>query len=446
MLARRIARAVDARIGGARAGRSAVDKVFPDHFSFMFGEVALYAFLTLVVTGVFLTLFFEPSQQEVVYTGQYAPLDGRTMSGAYRSVIELSFDVRGGLVMRQIHHWAALVFLAAIVAHLGRIFFTGAFRKPREINWVVGVTLLLLALLNGFAGYSLLDDLLSGTGLRVAYSLMESVPVLGSWLALGAFGGEFPGHIIPRLFIVHVLIVPGAIVALLSVHLAVVWRQKHTQFPGPGRTEDNVVGSRMWPTYATKSVSLFLATFAVLAVLGGIFQINPVWLYGPYEPAAVTIASQPDWYMGWAEGALRIFPPWEVRAFGYQIPNPFFPGVLLPGVTFLALYLYPFVERRLTNDTSEHNLLDRPRDRPVRTAFGVAALTFYAVLSLGGSSDVLARLFDLSVNGIIWTLRAVVLLLPPLAGLITWKVCHDLGHSSVTARLSRTAPGSPAGE
>jgi ubiquinol-cytochrome c reductase cytochrome b subunit len=447
MVTRRIARWIDERVGGAKAARSAVDKAFPDHFSFMLGEIALYSFVVLVVTGVFLTLFFEPSQREVVYDGGYAPLEGQSMSAAYRSAIRLSFDVRGGLVMRQMHHWAALVFVAAIVTHLGRIFFTGAFRKPREINWLVGVTLLVLAIANGFMGYSLLDDLLSGTGLRIAYSLAQSIPIVGTWVAMLAFGGEFPGQVIPRLFVMHVLIIPAAIVLLLSVHLGLVWRQKHTQFAGPGRTETNVVGSRLWPTYAAKSLSLLFAVFAVVAALGGLFQINPVWLYGPYESATVTIASQPDWYMGWLEGALRIMPPWEIRLWGYQVPNPFFPGVLLPTVTFLLLYAYPFLERRVTGDRAEHHLLDRPRDRPVRTAIGVAALVFYGTLTIGGASDVLARKLQVSVNSIIWLLRGTVIVLPALAFLVTWRVCVDLHprDESPSTAAPEDAPVGPGG-
>ena len=426
MISRRVAGWVDDRLGGARWARNALDKAFPDHFSFMFGEVALYSFVVLVITGVFLTLFFEPSQREVVYSGGYAPLNGQTMSAAYRSVIHLSFDVRLGLLVRQIHHWAALVFLAAIVAHLARVFFTGAFRKPREINWIVGVTLLILATLNGFAGYSLLDDLLSGTGLKVAFSLIQSLPLIGNWTALLAFGGPFPGQIISRLYIVHVLIVPVAIGAVLSLHLAIIWHQKHTQFRGPGRTNTNVVGSRLWPTYAAKSIALFFGVFAVLAALGGLFQINPVWLYGPYRPATVSIASQPDWYMGWMEGALRLMPPWEVRAFGYEIPNPFFPGVVLPTITFALLYFWPFIERHFTGENEDHNLLDRPRDRPVRTALGVTTLTFYGVLFIAGSSDVIAEQFRFSVNEVVWLLRILLIALPPLAGLATWRICREI--------------------
>ena len=381
----RVARWTDDRLGLSRFARSALDKIFPDHWSFMIGEIAMYCFVILVLTGSYLTFFYNASEQQVTYHGGYRPLEGAQMSAAYQSVIDISFKVRAGLVMRQIHHWAALVFLAAIVVHLCRIFFTGAFRRPREINWIVGVTLLLLAMGNGFTGYSLPDDLLSGTGLRIMYSIVLSIPLIGVWVGFLLFGGKFPGTaIIPRLFIIHVLFIPAAIAALLTVHLAILWHQKHTHFPGPGKTEDNIAGSRLWPQYMAKSVGLFCVVLAVLAGLGGLAQVNPIWLYGPYHPAAVTSGSQPDWYVGWLDGALRVFPNFEIRAFGHSVPNPFFPGVLLPGITFGLLYAWPFLEQRFTRDHASHNLLDRPRDRPLRTAFGVATLTFYTVLVLAG--------------------------------------------------------------
>jgi ubiquinol-cytochrome c reductase cytochrome b subunit len=427
MITRRVARFIDDRLGAARFTRSALDKAFPDHFSFMLGEIALYCFMILVLTGTYLAFFFEPSLREVTYSGSYPPLRGVTMSAAYESAVHVSFDVRTGLVMRQMHHWAALIFVGAIVAHLCRIFFTGAFRRPRELNWMIGVTLLILAMANGFAGYSLLDDLLSATGLRIAYAIAQSIPFVGNWLAFLAFGGEFPADsIISRLFVIHVFLIPAAITLVLSAHLAILWHQKHTQFPGPGRREDNVVGSRLWPRYAATSVSLFFAVFAVVALLGGVAQINPIWLYGPADPAAVTSASQPDWYMGWLEGALRVMPPWEVRAWGHELPNPFFPGVVLPGLTFALLYLWPFLERWRTGDDREHHLLDRPRDRPGRTAIGVGVLGFYVVLFLAGGSDVLADTFNLSVNAVLWTFRIGVFVVPVLAAALTHRLCRDL--------------------
>ncbi len=427
LMVRRLARWADARLGGARFARSALNKVFPDHWSFLIGELALYSFVVLVLTGVYLTFFFSASQHEVIYQGSYGPLVGVEMTEAYRSALDISFDVRAGLVMRQIHHWAALLFVAVMVVHLARVFFTGAFRKPREINWIIGVTLLLLGIFNGFAGYSLLDDQLSGTGLRIAYSIALSIPLVGTWATSLVFGGEFPGpDLISRLFVLHVLLIPAVITALITFHLLIIVRHRHTQFPGPGRTEGNVVGERAWPTYAAKAIGVFFLTTSVLCFLGGLVEINPIWIYGPFEPADVSAASQPDWYMGWLDGALRVMPGWEVRAFGFELPNPFFPGVLMPGITFTALYLWPFLEARVTRDYAAHHLADRPRQRPVRTALGVATLTFYTVMFLGGAADVIANTFGTSVNAILWSFRIGVFVVPPITGWITYSLCREL--------------------
>jgi ubiquinol-cytochrome c reductase cytochrome b subunit len=337
--------------------------------------------------------------------------------------------------MRQMHHWAALVFIAAIVLHLCRVFFTGAFRRPRELNWMVGVTLLVLSIANGFFGYSLLDDLLSGTGVRVGYSIALSIPVVGTWLAFLFFGGEFPAtSFLTRFFVLHVLLLPALIVGLLVAHLAILWRQKHAQFRGPGRSERTITGSRLWPSYALKSTALFFLVAGVLAGLGGLAQINPVWLYGPYDPmraAAATAGSQPDWYVGWLDGALRIMPGWEIRAFGHTIANPFFPGVLLPGLTFGALYLWPFLERRLTKDTAPHNLLDRPRDRPLRTATGAAALAFYAILFFAGGNDVLAALTQIAPETITNIFRVALFAAPAAVFVVTRGICRNLARSGV---------------
>jgi ubiquinol-cytochrome c reductase cytochrome b subunit len=423
----RIGAWLDERLHLSRFARDALNKVFPDHWSFMLGEIALYSFVLLVLTGVFLSFFYQPSSATTTYDGVYEPLRGLEVSRAYASTLRLSFDVRAGLVMRQTHHWAAVVFLGAIVVHLCRVFFTGAFRKPREINWIIGVTLLLLALFNGFSGYSLPDDLLSGTGLRIMYSVILSVPFAGPWIAFLLFGGEFPAHeILGRLFVLHIFIVPVLLAGLLSAHLGLVWHQKHTQFPAPGATEGNVMGSRLWPTYAAKSAGLFFIVIAVLTGLGGLVQINPVWLFGPFDPSQVSSPAQPDWYLGWLEGALRLFPNWEVRAFGFEIPEPFFPGALLPGITFALLYAWPFIERRVTKDDAAHHLLDRPRDRPVRSALGAATLTFYVMLFAAASNDVLAHWFALDIGTVTRVFRVLALALPPTVGYATLRVCRAL--------------------
>src|SRR6266511_3154162 len=274
---------LDERLQAAGLLRRTFNKVFPDHWSFLLGEIALYSFIVLLLTGTFLALFFDPSMEEVPYNGSYTPLRGIMMSRAYATSLDISFDVRGGLIMRQMHHWAALLFMAAIVVHMMRIFFTGAFRKPRELNWIIGLSLFWLGFTEGFAGYSLPDDALSGTGLRIANAIVQSIPLIGTWTATSLFGGEFPGMaIVPRLYILHVFLLPGIILALIVVHLGLLVKQKHTQWPGPGRTEHNVVGIRMFPGFALKSGGFFMLVFAVTAFLGGLFQINPIWLFGPY--------------------------------------------------------------------------------------------------------------------------------------------------------------------
>jgi len=438
----------DDRLHLAHFTQSSLRKIFPDNWSFMVGEIAMYCFVVLVVTGIYLSFFFSPSAKVVVYDGSYVPLQGLRMSEAFSSTVRISFDVRAGLVFRQMHHWAALIFAGAILVHLCRVFFTGAFRRPRELNWVIGVTLFLLVMFNGFSGYSLPDDLLSGTGLRIGYSIALAMPFVGTWAAFLVFGGEFPSpDIIARLFVLHVLIIPALIAGLLGAHMAILWRQKHTQYPGPGRTEDNIVGSRLWPTYTARSVGLLAGVFAVIALLGGLAQINPIWLYGPFEPAAVSTASQPDWYMGWLEGALRLAPAWRIDVFGYTISEVVWPGVLLPGITFGLLYMWPFIERRLTHDDLDHHLLDRPRDRPVRTAFGVGTLTFYVVLFVAGSSDILAQKLATAIPTLTRVLQVLVIVLPMATALLTWKVCHDLSGAdkleTAKGRIRRARSGLP---
>ncbi|WP_406425558.1 cytochrome bc complex cytochrome b subunit [Streptomyces sp. NBC_01589] len=420
--------AMDARLPVSELGRQLLRKAFPDHWSFLLGEIALYSFVVLLLTGVYLTLFFDPSMMENVYTGSYAPLQGVRMTQAYTTTLNISFDVRGGLLIRQIHHWAALVFVAAIAVHLLRIFFTGAFRKPREANWVVGVTLFVLALLEGFAGYSLPDDLLSGTGLRTAATIVGSTPVVGTYAELFVFGGQFPGNdVIPRLYAVHILLVPGLIVALITVHLMLVVYLKHTHWAAQGKTNKNAVGSPAFPQFTAKTTGFFLMVFGVLALLGGLAQINPVWNYGPYRADQVSGNAQPDWYVGFLEGALRLMPPWETDIAGHTIMwNVFIPTLVLPGVVFMVLFLYPFFEKWVTGDRGEHHLCDRPRNRPTRTGLGVAAIVFYAVLLVAGGNDVVAYSFRVSIEVMTWILRIALIAAALLAFALTKRLCLAL--------------------
>ena len=444
-------RFLDERTGSAPLLRKALRYAFPDHWSFLFGEIALYSFIVLVGTGVFLTLFFEPSLARTTYDGVYDPLRGLEVSVAYDSALRLSFDVNGGLLMRQTHHWAALVFVASIAVHLMRIFFTGAFRKPRDLNYYIGLTMLVLALLEGFAGYSLLDDLLSGMGLVIAYAATLSIPVIGGDVGFLIWGDQFPGSddFISRLFIAHVLILPVIIGGLIAVHLALIAVPHHSQFRGGGATEKNVVGTPMWPGYALRSLGLMFATAGILFLLGGLIQVNPIWQWGPYEIYDGTNGAQPDWYMGWLIGALRIMPPIEPSVFGYTpFPNPFFGGLLVPSLVFGFLYAWPSIERRISGDGAVHHLLDRPRDNPWRTAIGAALFTFITLIFLAGAADRIFVSFGIDYGTQVWIFRVAVFVLPAAVYLLTKRICEELRESDwhplrapPPATVTRTARG-----
>ncbi|MGV9413935.1 cytochrome bc1 complex cytochrome b subunit [Nocardia sp. NPDC003693] len=421
---------IDERYHAAAFVKRSINKVFPTHWSFLLGEIALYCFIILLLSGVYLTLFFDPSMSEVVYDGAYEPLRGVTMSRAYETSLNISFEVRGGLFVRQVHHWAALLFAASIIIHLFRIFFTGAFRKPREANWVIGSLLLILAMFEGFFGYSLPDDLLSGTGLRAAFSgITIGVPVIGTWLHWLLFGGDFPGNlIIPRLYVLHVLLIPGILLALIAAHVALVWYQKHTQFPGPGRKETNVVGARIVPVFAADQGAFFAFTLGIIALMGGVLQINPIWNLGPYNPSQVSAGSQPDFYMMWTDGMARLMPPWELYLGRYTVPAVFWVALVM-GLVFTVLILYPWIEKKLTGDDARHNLLQRPRDVPVRTAIGAMAIAFYLVLTLACVNDIIALKFSISLNATTWIFRIGLLVLPPLAYFVAYRFCIGLQRS-----------------
>jgi ubiquinol-cytochrome c reductase cytochrome b subunit len=425
----RLARWNEQRYGAAKGIKWVLRYVFPDHWSFLLGEIALYSFVVLVGTGIFLTLYYVPGDSQVIYHGPYALLNGEQMSEAYRSVLDLSISVPAGLLFRQVHHWAADVFVAAIVLHLCRIFFTGAYRKPRDVNYYVGLLMLMLAILEGFAGYSLGDDLLSGMGLAIAYSVAFSIPLIGAQLGYLVWGGPFPGSsaFLPRLEIVHVLLIPAVLAVLITIHLVTIMRQHHSQFPGPGRRERNVVGTPLWPAYALRSIGLMLAVAAVLFLVGGLIQINPIWQWGPYHPYLSENGAQPDWYIGWLIGALRLMPNLEPAIGSHTIiPNPFWGGAFFPLVVFGVMFAWPSLERRFTGDHRRHDLLDRPRDRPVRTAIGAAFLSWVVIVFAVGSTDRLFVQLHISYSAQIHFWRVGVWVLPIIVFLLTRNACRSL--------------------
>lgn len=430
---------IDRRTGTAGFFRGAIRKVFPDHWTFLLGEIALFCFVILVLTGTFMSLVYTADGSTVVYHGSYSTLDGTPVSAAYDSVLRLSFDVHAGLLVRQIHHWSAVVFLGAIAIHLTRIFFTGAFRRPREINWLLGIGLLLLALGEGITGYSLPDDLLSGIGLRIIYSVAMSIPFIGPWAASLLFGGAFPtGDILGRLFAVHILLLPLLLLGAVTVHLGIVWIQKHTQYKGGRAREDNVIGYSFIPAAAFKSVGLALLVGAVLVLFAAFVEINPVWIYGPYVPYVATVPAQPDWYVGWLEGLLRTGLPIEPTILGVTIPSVFVPGVVIPGILFGALTIWPWLEAWLTGDHAEHHLLDRLWETPLRTATGSAGIALFLVLTLAGGNDVLSRMFEVPVESLTFLFRILIVVAP----VVTWLVVRSLARQAQARHRDEPEPPS----
>lgn len=443
---------LDQRTGIGAAVKGFARKIFPDHWSFLLGEIALYSFVVLLISGFFITLFFVPSMGLTTYNGPIASMDGQLVSEAFASILHMSFEVPGGLLMRQIHHWAALLFMASIVVHMMRVFFTGAFRKPRELNWVVGFLLMILGLLAGFTGYSLPDDVLSGNGLRITDGVIKSVPVIGSYASYFVFGGEFPGDaIIPRLFSLHIMVVPALILSLIGLHLLFVVLHKHTQFPGGGRTDKNVVGFPLFPIYVAKAGGFFFIVFGFLALMAGTMSINNVWNYGPYDPSPVSAGAQPDWYMLFLEGSLRLMPGQpEFVILGYTLSlNVLIPAMIIPGLLFTALAVYPFIEAAVTKDKREHHVLDRPRNVPARTGVGVAIVVAFVILAVAGSNDLVATHFEMSLNTITWIFRVLLFVGPVIAYWITKRICLALQrkdrelvlHGHETGRIVRFANG-----
>ncbi len=423
-------RFIDQRTASAPLLRKTLRYLFPDHWSFLLGEVALYAFIVLIATGTYLALFYDPSTAKTVYHGPYAPLDGQTMSAAYKSVVDLSLSYKAGLLMRQTHHWAADVFMVAIVMHLMRVFFTGAFRKPRELTWLIGLGLLFTALLEGYLGYSLVDDLLSGIGLAIGYGVGLSIPVVGGPMMLGIFGAPFPGKdlFFSRMYIAHVFLIPALLAALIGIHLALIAARHHTQFKESRRTtEKRIVGVPLFPGQAPRSLALMFFIAGLLFLLGGLVQINPIWQWGPFEPWQATNGAQPDWYLGWLIGALRLMPSFDVTVGHFTlVPNPFWGGILFPLVVLGVLASFPWVERRLTRDHAVHNLADRPRDAPTRTAFGVAFLSWVFLVFVFGSADRLFVLYGISYNTQLFIFRVAIWVVPLLLFWFTRRTCREL--------------------
>jgi ubiquinol-cytochrome c reductase cytochrome b subunit len=370
--------------------RAALRRDPDDRWAAAFGRIAGYSFAVAVVTGIALLPFFRPSLATVVYHGSYAKLDGVPMSQAYRSVLAITFDVHGGLLTRQVHHWSADVFVAAICLRLLRVFFRGRFSGRSLRRWLIWVTLLPVGMLAAYTGTILPDDGLSGGSLSVITGVLLSVPVIGTRLVFWIFGGAPPGHqIIGRDYWVHIVILPVLAGALLLLSLR---------------------PSLRWPRRARLDPLLPFAC-GVLVLLGSIAQINPVWLIGPDQPGNISAGAVPDWYMGFLDGPLRLMPAWELPIAGHPLAlSVLIPGLVLPFLFFAALALYPMADRRIAD----------------RTAVGAAGITFYSLLLAAASNDQIAYHLQTSLYTVTWVFRVAVLAGPVVAFVITRVICHGL--------------------
>ena len=437
------------RLGGAlrRTRDEARGRRLQPTWTNLLGAVSMGSAAVLLVTGVILMFFYVPSSQQVVYQGGYAPLHGADVSRAFSSTLSLSMDVPGGLLLRQAHHWAGLLLPAALILQLVTTFFSGAFRGPRRWAWALLVLLIVAVLADGWSGYALPDDLLSGTGLRIVQGIVLAIPLVGTWIAAALFGGAFPGTIIENLYPVHVAIVPVAIIALIALRAWVAWRAEPTRIPVARPRAPRPIP---FASAAARSVSVASITAGILLLMGAAVTISPVWLSGPSDPGSASAGSQPDWYTGFLDGALRLVPPgWEVEWLGRTWTLAVLVPLAVIGAFVLAVLVHPWAERWITRDAGDPALLDRPRNMPVRTGLGVAALTFYGTLWGAASADVLAHLLHLGLETVIVTFQVLLFAGPVLGFAVTRRVAlglqardaEQLAHGFETGRIVRMPGG-----
>jgi cytochrome b-561 len=429
---------------GLTDSRAALGKAFPVADSFLLGEIALFNFLVLVLTGLFLGFFYEPSTAEVTYQGSVLRYQDETVPEAFASVLRITYDIPYGMFVRRMHHWAAHLFVAAIALHMLRVFFTGAYRNPREPNWLVGTTLAALSMFASYTGYALPFDEFATTATGIGHSIARSVPIVGDALAGVVFGGTFPsGATIPRLYFLHVLVLPTAIALLIGLHLAILVRQKHTELPrqreiaGPepvDRDDDSVlVGLPAVPNQAAISIVVCCLLLAVLSLLAGLLPVHNVAAYGPNDPTSTPSPIMPDWFLMWGYGFLKLVPSWlQVELFGITISTEFIGGALLPGLVFGLVLLWPFVD---TVPEPVHFTAD-PLDRPWQTAAGIAGVVFVMVASVAGMDVFVADLLGTTTAALTPALAGLLVFGPLLAGAGTYLLLTRLGDETEPGSVS----------
>lgn len=415
---RRLVRWLDERLHVERLYQKYLRKAFPVHSTFFLGEIALFAFGVLVLTGIYLAFLYEPSIAEV-------EIEGNRLPAAYGSVVMLD-RIPAAHLIRQIHHWSAHVMIVALVLHLARIFFTGAYKKPREINWIVGLGLLGLTIFAAFVGYLLPYDQFSVTATGIGYNIALSVPWAGEYLADLVFAGKFPGSsLIPRFYGYHIMLLPLLLFAGIGIHLLLLVKQKHTEPPAAKAhsTGGRLIGMPLWPQQAVIMVMLLLVLGGALTLLGTLFPVHPVEFYGP--PAPETPSVKPDWYLLWVYGALRLVPGWmEVRLLGATIGSEAIGGIILPGLVALALLLVPWLDR---TNREKLDYLEPPTWRPARLGWGVAVVSLIGVFTLAA--------YDHELGLSTGVLRLAALVVPPVLGGASYYAARSL------ARRRGVVPG-----
>ena len=434
-------------------GQTFLGKAFPAEDSFLLGEVAIFCFLFLVLSGVFLGFFYEPSTSDVEYDGSVAEFQGEEMPEAFVSVLHITYTVPFGMFIRRLHHWAAHLFVASIGLHMLRVFFTGAYRNPRELNWVVGTGLAVLAMGAAYTGYALPFDEFAATATSIGYNLTVSVPLVGDFFGEIIFGGEFPtSATIPRLYFLHVLIIPAAIAVGIAVHMVILIRQKHTEAPreddvsGGGRAVDRdddsvIVGLPAVPNQAAVSAVVFFLTAATLSALAGLLPVHNVAEYGPNDPASTPALIMPDWFLMWVYGFLKLLPEWMAFSVGpVHVSTEFLGGVFLPSLVFLAIVAWPFLDR-----TDPVHFTADPLARPRQTAVGVAAVAFVMIASIAGMNNILAAQVLGTTTGVVNpVLTAALLGVPPLFGALTYLLLRG-GGDDPGASDGSADPAAPGG-
>ena len=459
---------VDERLD-LESGKSFLGKAVPAEDSFLLGEVALFCFLLLVLSGVFLGFFFEPSTSEVEYDGSVAEYQGEELPESFVSVLNITYDVPFGMLIRRMHHWAAHLMVASMALHMLRVFFTGAYRNPREPNWLVGTGLAGVTMFAAYTGYALPFDEFASTAVGIGYNVTLSVPLVGETIAHLAFGGSFPSSAtIPRFYFLHVLVLPAIIAGLIGVHMLILVRQKHTEaqrdadVPAPdlhrrderedgaaadggavARDDDSVVvGLPAFPNQVAVSAVVFFLTLATLSLLAGFLPVHNIAEYGPNDPASTPSLIMPDWFLMWGYGFLKLVPSWmSFDLLGVHVSSEFIGGLLLPGLVFAAVAIWPFVDYR----EEPVHFTANPLERPWQTGVGVAGVTFIMIASIAGMDVIVADILGTTTDTIKPFLIAALVAVPTVAGLITYATLGGFGDEGGGQAAAATDGGAPAG-